>query len=72
MADNKVNKPYYNQGQSQGQNKAKVKAKAIAKVRAKAKGLKGLKRGRKESRIRAEGFLTTLISRNRNMAPPIH
>ena len=64
VADNRVNKPYYNQGQSQGQNQAKAKAKAIAKAKAKAKGLKGLKRGRKENRIRAEGLLTTLISRN--------
>ena len=31
--------------------KVKAKAKTIAKARAKAKGLKGLKRGKKENRI---------------------
>ena len=45
--------------------KIKAKTKAITKARAKAKGLKGLKRGKKENRIRAEGYLTALITRNR-------
>ena len=47
IADNRVNKPYYNQGQSQGQNQGQSQSQSHSQGQSQGQRLKRLKKGKK-------------------------